>query len=74
LPSYLIINYSSGKVEEKKEELVIPLKDSTPLWQRKLIAKRREKKNPTLQNGVKVERDALDVLAEEEIIRGINSY
>lgn len=61
-----------GAIKEEKCELVIPLKDSVPLWQRKLIAKKREtnvNKNKT-ENGIKLEPGSLDALAAEEIIRG----
>jgi hypothetical protein len=63
---------SRGKAEEKKEDLVIPLKDSVPLWQRKLIAKRREKGliKETAENGIKLEPVSLDDLAAQELIRG----
>jgi hypothetical protein len=48
------------------------LKDSVPLWQRKLIAKRREKglNKDTAENGIKIEPVSLDDLAAQELIRG----
>jgi hypothetical protein len=48
------------------------LKDSVPLWQRKLIAKRREKGlvKDTAENGIKIEPVSLDDLAAQELIRG----
>ncbi|XP_059469002.1 G-patch domain and KOW motifs-containing protein [Neocloeon triangulifer] len=61
-----------GKVEEKKEELVIPLVKTVPAWQKKLL-KIRDGKAPArpvaAQNGIKTERDELDILAEQEILR-----
>jgi hypothetical protein len=49
------------------------LKDSVPLWQRKLIAKKREKNlnKDTAENGIKIEPVSLDDLAAQELIRGI---
>jgi hypothetical protein len=46
------------------------MKDSIPKWKRKMAALRRGPKVPA--NGVKLERDELDILAEQEVIRGLH--